>query len=125
MNLLRVIRENWTDLADAVADRDDIAKGLASEAIQVFGVLLADVDTYRSHRAHGIGMYFSRLATSTEGEDTITTQMLHDPFSHLRAGAIVGTKKQNTHWLTNMRSVVNDAIACVQHGVKCRTGSEV
>src|SRR5256885_1221629 len=65
----RVGWELGTDLADAVAQRDDEVEPLSYELVQVLGSVGADVDATRLHDPHGIGMKGLRIAARGYGFD--------------------------------------------------------
>src|SRR4051812_19719635 len=103
MDLLGVVREDRADLTDAVADRDDEVKRLIGEGVEMFRLLLADVNADRGHRAHRIGMHFGGLAAGTEGGDTTIAEAPYDALGHLRACAIVRTEKHNACYQARVR----------------------
>src|SRR4051812_20993536 len=128
MDLLGVVREDRADLTDAVADRDDEVKRLIGEGVEMFRLLLADVNADRGHRAHCIRMHFGRLAASTEGADTTTAEVLHDALGHLRTCAIVRTEKQDARYRARVGGGYFyrcGAVADDQRRVQCRTSREI
>lgn len=95
MNVLWVIREHRAAFPYPIAHGDDVVEGLVAELVEVFGRLPAHVDLHRFKDANSIGVQRGRFASGAECFYPTLTNSACDPFSHLRARAIMGAEKQD------------------------------
>src|SRR3954468_24511460 len=68
--------ELGTDLADLVAQRDDMVELVAGDPIEMRGGVPRDVDASFGHGPHGIGMQRLRMAAGAASPDGVGGAML-------------------------------------------------
>src|SRR4029453_2479945 len=96
MNTLRIVWEDRAHFAHAVADRDDVVEGLVVEDIQMFGLLLADINAHSCHSPHRLRMHRGWLAAGAKGEHARAAEMSQECLGHLRTGTVMRAEEQDT-----------------------------
>ncbi len=75
MDALGWTREDGADFSGMVTDRDDIIEFVFKKNRQIFGKLIADIDTHLSHGKHSVRVERGGGSPSAEDLETIASQM--------------------------------------------------
>src|SRR5262245_27160521 len=87
--------ELWTDLSNAIAQRDHHVEALRNELVEVLGAVGADVDPALSHDPYGIGVQRLGMTTGARCGDRAARTLFEDRLGHLRAGAVACAQEQH------------------------------